>query len=257
MYLVTFKNTETVYCEKVYHIDKEYILPTDGFEYLIDRNKIDLYRELNPPKGPWDRMESGPVLIMGSGPSLKDLPIKEFKNMDIICCGRAHEHIKAKYLVAMDLECGSYNDSIADFKGKAVFIRPYDKSIHENEVAIERHANLCRVTDSLERGLYVRNSGMAAINIAYCLGYDPIYFMGLDCAVINGEPHFFEEKISELKKHIMREEGGYTNKKMEYWRTGLESQARLYKYRNVDVINLGPLFTLKNYLMMRWEDVLK
>ena len=231
----------------------------DFFHWWGFPGSIDCYRKLDPELGPYDRVESGPCVIVGCGPSLRGFDFELLRGWDVLVCNRAHEWVPwAEYLVTMDygafLENPEMGRSLQTFK-KVIFTKAGGAAIHPKAVEFPWPSRTPMVSDSIEEGIHGRHSGMAAVNVAYCLGYDPIYFLGIDCKVPGSQPHFYEEETEELRQHILRPVDGYDVARMEMWRQQFDAQARQYRFRGVRVVNLGPDSALQEFSREDWQTI--
>ncbi len=73
------------------------------------------------------------------------------------------------------------------------------------------------------------NSGYAALNLAVCLGANPIYLLGFDCKHTNGKSHWHAG-------HVMGQEEWRAEKWVKYFDIAAEKLAPS-KFR---VVNLNP-----------------
>ena len=222
---------------------------------------INCYQKLDPELGLYDRTESGPCVVVACGPSLKDFPFEKLRGWDVLACNRAHEMVPwAKYMVTMDygafLENPGMHKALQEYK-RTIFTKTGGGRIHPKAVEFPWPTRSSMVSDSIAEGMHARHSGQAAVNVAYCLGYNPIYFLGVDCQVIRERPHFYEEESEALRKYILRPVDGYDATRMAKWRGSMDGQAKQYAFRGVDVVNLGPDSSLQEYVKRDWQEVLR
>jgi len=254
--------------EREFGPGREYVMSGAHFwyYYLNAMQAVDCYEKLDPEKGPYDDIESGPCVVVGCGPSLKDFPFEVLKDWDCIVCNRAHEWVPwAAYFITMDygafIESPDQGKRLRQFK-QLVFTKVGGEAIHPNAVEFPWPSKTPMVSDSIAEGMHGRHSGMAAVNLAYCLGYNPIYFLGIDCKVdyesnSEGRPHFYDEENEKLRNYIMRPVDGYTAERLGAWRQMFDCQARQYRFRDVEVINLGPNSALRKFEKQDWREVLR
>jgi len=238
-----------------------YRMPEADFEALKDFGFVDLYRNVNPVMGPYDWVESGPAIIVGGGPSLTGFDFNRLKRYTVIACNRSHEFVDARYVVVWDYEIflrpDGHGKKLKDKDFETVFTKPGGQGVHPKAVELEWVSKRGMVSDSLAEGIHPVNSGSAALNIAYCLGYNPIFLLGFDCSVDEEgcRAHFYDD--GPWGKAILTSEFGYRPEKLEHWRTILDRQARQYAFRGLNVFNLGPESELREYPKADWRKVLR
>ena len=90
------------------------------------------------------------------------------------------------------------------------------------------------------------NSGFAALNLAICLGANPIYLLGFDMKNINGRANWHEGYPEKAPGNIY-----------DLYLKHFERNAGLIKERGFKVINLNPKSELKCFEFGNIEDVFK
>ena len=238
-----------------------YRLHEDYFQVLKDFGFVDLFYQVNPKLGPWDWVESGAVYIVGGGPSLTGFDFGKLTGCHVIACNRSHEFVSARYLVVWDYEIFLRSDGhgrklrAKDFK--AVFTKPGGVAVHPKALELEWLSKKGRISDSLAEGIHPVNSGTAALNIAYCLGYNPIFLLGFDCAVDEEgcRAHFYDD--GPWGKAILTSEFGYRPERLESWRVIMDRQKRQYDFRGVRIYNMSMESALQTYPKLDWREVFK
>ena len=143
------------------------------------------------PDGAWAGQR---CFIIGGGPSLKGFDFSRLRGELVIGINRAYEYIDPAVLFTMDLrftgwasrgELGANSREKSESREKFNALRATKTIIRNQEVpagfcAIAR-ANQSELTFSIESGFNNQNnSGFGALNLALCLGADPIYLLGFD-----------------------------------------------------------------------------
>lgn len=146
--------------------------------------------------------------IIGGGPSLKGFNFKRLKGEKIIAVNRAYEQVPfADIMFSMDSRYFQWI-AIGQMACKEDGQKAHEKyyAFEGMKVWVDTH-NFCYkdiycvkgieaegVSFSLQQGIYHgNNSGYAAINLAVCLGANPIYLLGFDMNhTENGETHWHD-----------------------------------------------------------------
>ena len=128
--------------------------------------------------------------IIGGGESLKDFDFSKLKNELVIGTNRAYEAMDCTINYAMDhtlyrwITEGALGQEakkkFEDFKGISVWFDSagYD---YPNGIFILKKLDSQRNSYSMKEGLRAGNStGFGALNLALCLGANPIYLLGFD-----------------------------------------------------------------------------
>lgn len=199
--------------------------------------------------GAW---KGSPCFIVGGGPSLKGFEFGRLKGRLSIAVNRAFEVVpSAAILFSMDSLYYRWalqhpETSFSRFRGLKVWLDTY--GFPYEGVHLVKSAGPEGLSGSLENGLYHgNNSGYAALNLAVCLGANPIYLLGFDLnAGARGLDHFHS---------------GYPMKTPDYKvRRYIENFMRLapmLKERGVDVVNLSPCSALECFGFASIDEVLR
>ena len=137
------------------------------------------------PDGAWSGQR---CFIIGGGPSLKRFDFSRLRGELVIGINRAFESIDPAVLFTMDLRFTGWaarGELGADSREKFNALRATKTIIRNQEVPADFYAiarsNQSELTFSLDRGFCNQNnSGFGALNLALCLGADPIYLLGFD-----------------------------------------------------------------------------
>lgn len=210
------------------------------------------------PDGAWHNKS---CFIVGGGPSLKGFNYSLLTGHRTIGINRAFEKFEPTIIFSMDarflnwLYMGRY-DKFPDGKD-ALYIFLNRKSIKvwlctsvyrfpSNIFIVKAHKTyrtaLRAFTFSMHDGIgHGDNSGYAALNLAVCLGANPIYLLGFDCSHTNGKSHChsghpFPQKAETVKR----------------WVNHFQRAGQRIKPKKINVINLNPdsaitVFPKKNY----------
>lgn len=142
--------------------------------------------------------------ILGGGPSLNDMDLKNLPTGRVIAINRAFEICpQADVVFSLDSRWyvwtsdGSLGEEVQqklrDFPGIQVMMA-LDSTRYPIEVQrIRPYTNPNGISPSLEHGLgYGTNSGVAALNLALVLGCTEVYLLGFDChsESSGGQKHF-------------------------------------------------------------------
>ena len=223
----------------------EGMAPREWEGIVKERGSAPLYATL--PDGSW-RGEA--AFIIGGGPSLTGFDFTRLKGRRVIAVNRAFEVARfADILFSMDSLYYRWalmrpSHSFSKFKGLKVWLDTYGfpyQGIHLVKSQGEKGLSW-----SLRDGLYHgRNSGYAALNLAACLGANPIYLMGFDMAVRDGKTHFHS---------------GYSMafpvRKLPIYAERFNQAAPMLKARNINVVNLSPSSALECFPKYAVDEVL-
>jgi hypothetical protein len=174
-----------------------------------------------------DRHKNQPIFIIGGGPSLKGYDFSTLKDKVVIACNRAIEFCIPDYLVYMDDQFYDwYEDDIKKFKGVKV-THSWNKK--RNEVIHVKNLGPLGLSDDFNEGLFHGgNAAYLALNLAYVMGGNPIYLLGVDLCYLNGETHFHD---GYPKEDTIGE------KRFSHMKKAFDYGSVLLKERGVDVFN--------------------
>jgi len=145
-----------------------------------------LWRHL--PQGAW---KGGRAFLVGGGPSLKNFDWDFLKYELSIGINRAFEYYDPTILFSMDYRLWGWIESnkLGDRSREAflrstamkTWLRTSDYDLAPEIYYLKCHPNPNGMSPSIVEGLgHGQNSGFAALNLAICLGANPIYLLGYD-----------------------------------------------------------------------------
>jgi len=193
------------------------------------------------PDGAW---KNKPCFIVGGGPSLKDFNWHLLKGKRTIGINRAFEKFEPTVMFSMDTRFlkwllndkygSSARDRFLSLRSYRVWLCTYTVKLPDYIyiVKVYRHyrAGLKAFTESLKEGIgHGNNSGYAALNLAACLGGNPIYLLGFDCKFSNGKTHWHDGHPAPQSEKVIN---GFVR--------FFEKSASIIKARGIRVINLCP-----------------
>ena len=204
------------------------------------------------PDGEWKDQR---CFIIGGGESLKDFDFSKLKNELVIGVNRAFEMIDCQVNFAMDhnlyewLKSGKLGPEATkkfeNYRGHAVWLDTvgYD---YPPGVFILPGSKGSGLSSSLKEGIVTcTNSGFGALNLAICLGANPIYLLG------------FDMKSRDEKQSWWHD--GYPNTQgSKIYKTFINDFNRIVpalKERKINVINLNSESALKCFEFEKFEDI--
>jgi len=218
-------------------------------------NNPELYEVL-----PDDSWKGKPCFIIGGGPSLEGFDWSRLKGKRTIGINRAFERFEPTIIFSMDtrflawLERGEYGPEMKKrlIRSSAykVWQCTYTAQLPAFIYIIKVHKDYytgCRAfTESLKIGIgHGDNSGYGALNVACCLGANPIYLLGYDLKHENGKSHWHEGHPAKQKEEAI-----------EKWIGHFGWAAPLIKSRGFRVINLNPNSALECFEKRKMEGIL-
>ena len=210
------------------------------------------------PDGAW---ADKPCFIVGGGPSLKHFDWTKLKGHRTIGVNRAFERFDPTIIFSMDTRFFNWmiNDKYATLvsdgsEAKAKFLTSTAYKVWLCTYTLELPKDIFLVpvvknyfygkrnfTFSMQEGIgHGDNSGYAALNLAVCLGANPIYLLGFDCQHENGKSHWHEG-------HIMKQESFRATRWIKFFNIAAETLAPT----NFRVVNLNPNSALECFEKMR------
>jgi len=219
----------------------------------MERRKINPYRPIWEilPDGSW---KGERCFILAGGPSLDGFNFERLRGKGrVIAINRAFEFAPfADVLFFMDnrfyMLYHSKDQASAEkwkaFPGIKVFLNMSGRKYED--VYSVRKLGKTGLSNSIRTGIFHgNNSGVGAINLAYCMGANPIYLLGYDCKFNGNKSHFHS---------------GYTVKNHEgSVRSFAKEFARLDRYlkrTKARVVNLNPHSACKAFAFGNLEEVL-
>lgn len=214
------------------------------------KNNRHLYEVL--PNNSWkDRS----CFIVGGGPSLKNFDFSILKGELTIGINRAFEKFDPTILFSMDsrfwgwVERGKLGEEaktkFQEYKGFKVWLNvikfPYPEDIYIVDSAGQRE-----LTFSMKDGIgHGNNSGYAALNLALCLGANPIYLLGFDMKGEKNKQSWWHNGYPVVQQgNVYRD-----------FRTNFEWAAPKIKEAGFKVINLNPESALKCFEFGKFNGI--
>jgi len=204
-----------------YPIQTEYV---PGRRYLFDAL----------PDKAW---EGQPCFIVGGGPSLQGFDFESLRGQRVIAVNRAFENLPfADILFAIDPQyynwCrtakigGDTREQAAIFKKWTLFtgFKVWLDTNRTNigDIYLLPHGPLYETPpykNTMREGIATYNfSGPAAVNLAMCLGANPIYLLGFDCRHDNKKTHYhsgYKSTANEIKLQQLALDFGKLKKKTD------------------------------------------
>jgi hypothetical protein len=191
-----------------------------------------------------------PCFLLGGGPSLAGFEFERLRGRRTIAINRAFEFAPfADLLFSMDSTfyqwCHKFKSgTFLAFAGARVFLDtlnfPFGSEIH-----YIRSAGLQGYPASLKGGIYSsNNSGYGALQIAICLGANPIYLLGFDMHD-EGPAHFHDGYP-----------GKFTARPNKSFRRAFEALAPQLQAKGIRVINLNQTSGLRCFEFRTIEEAL-
>lgn len=193
--------------------------------------------------------------IIGGGESLKKFDFSKLKNELVIGVNRAYEKIDCTINYAMDHTLYEWitegklgqkaKEKFEDFKGFPAWLDSagydYPKGIY---ILNESKSNIINYT--LKYGIAGgSNSGFGALNLAICLGANPIYLLGFDMKAKAGKQIWWHNGYPE-------KQGGEAYKAFI---NDFKRAAKDLKKNGFKIINLNPKSELKCFEFGRFRDI--
>ncbi len=215
-------------------------------------------RDVDPAKALWEILPDGAwaghrAFIIGGGPSLTGFDFSKLRGEIVVGVNRAFEHVDCQILFSMDsrfhdwLRSGRLGDdakkAFAEYGGLKVWLDTHGHPFVPG-IRTVRSLGASGLTTSLKDGVYHgENSGYAALNLAVCLGADPIYLLGFDGKLAgDGRAHHHEE-------YPLPTTQGVLDKFVKYF----HDIAPELQDRGVRVVNLNPDSAIRCFEFDRLE----
>jgi hypothetical protein len=191
-----------------------------------------------------------PCFILGGGYSLTGFDFERLRGRRTIAVNRAFEWAPfAEILFSMDFDyykwCLKHKAAaFLGFTGARVFLDSMN-SPFGGEIYYIRKVGIEGFPASLKTGIYTaNNSGYGALQIALCLGANPIYLLGFDMHN-DGPPHFHD---GYKDKYSVRPNATF--------KRGFEALAPALAKRGIRVVNLNPTSALRCFEFQTIEEAL-
>lgn len=166
----------------------------------LSEKPLDLNRSLWPKlkDGDWNGHR---CFLVGGGPSLRGFDFERLRGEKVIAINAAFVDVPfADVLFMMDfvtfytkLRQGKFGEKVKqlfyEFKGLKVILDIMNR--HPEGLLYVPSTGRHGLSLNLKRGLcHGNNSGVGALNLAICLGADPIYLLGYDMKHKDGKAHY-------------------------------------------------------------------
>lgn len=216
------------------------------------KNNRRLYKVL--PNNSWkDRR----CFIIGGGPSLKNFDFSLLRGELSIGINRAFEKFDPTIIFSMDtrfwgwIERGELGEEakkkFAEYKGFKAWLNCVNFPFPEDIYIIES-AGMKELTFSLKSGIgHGNNSGYAALNLAICLGANPIYLLGFDMKGKEDKQEWWHNGYPAVQQ-----ENVYRD-----FKSNFEWAAPKIKHAGFKVINLNPESALRCFDFGQVKDIEK
>lgn len=196
------------------------------------------------PDGSW---RGKPAFIVGGGPSLSEFDCSRLKGRRTIGVNLAFLKFDPTVIFSMDTRClnwilsktydAKYPGCLARFNASAaykVWLLTYVASLREDVFIAPVYRNyesgLKGITFNSAEGIcHGNNSGYGALNLALCLGANPIYLLGFDMRHVGDRTHWHKgHPVPQPKAHV----DGF----VKYF----QAAAPKIKARGIRIVNLTP-----------------
>jgi hypothetical protein len=209
------------------------------------------------PDGSW---RGKPAILIGGGPSLCGFNWERLRGWRTIGVNRVYEKFDPTIIFSMDLrylhwiERGLYGDVATrlfnESKAYKVWLLTYMAAIRDDIFVLRVKVNYQyghnAFTLTQKEGLgHGNNSGYAALNLACCLGANPIYLLGYDMKHSAGRSHWHEGHPSKQAEETVVN-----------FREHFNHASRDIKRAGFDVVNLNPDSALKCFRFGSMDEVL-
>ncbi len=235
-------------------------LKKKGFNYALDGTRGNVKFDYDRGRFLYDVMperawKGQRCFIIGGGESLCGFDFLTLKNELVIGINRAYERMDCTIMFAADNQFYNWiisgrlgqavKDKFDDFKGFRVWLDSsgYD---YPRGIFVLKKTNSQILASSMKDGIGGRsNSGFAALNLAACLGANPIYLLGFDMKGKNGRQAWWH--------------GGYPDNQRDgvypVFIKDFERSVDELKKRNIEVINLNDDSELRCFEFGKFEDI--
>jgi len=216
-----------------------------------------------------DRSWKGkPCIVVGGGPSLCDFDWELLRGWRVIGVNRVYERFDPTILFSMDTRFlrwimeKKYGDKarkkFMESKAYKVWLCTYNCKLPPEIYIVKVWENYSRgfraFPDTMRNGIgHGNNSGYGALNLAVCLGANPIYLLGFDMHYVRPDP------TDVMKRHTHWHEGhpqphrpDTVAKFIQYFLLAMVRTKEL----GVEVVNLNPGSTLPYFPKRPHQEVL-
>jgi len=216
-----------------------------------------------------DRSWKGkPCIVVGGGPSLVDFDWELLRGWRVIGVNRVYECFDPTIIFSMDTRFlrwilgGEYGEEakkkfIAS-KAYKVWLCTYNCKLPPEIFIVKVWENYSRgfgaFPDTMRNGIgHGNNSGYGALNLAVCLGANPIYLLGFDMRYVKTDP------TDAMKFRTHWHEGHPQPHRLDTvsnFMKWFQLAAIKAKEYGIEVINLNPSSALRYFPKMKREEIL-
>jgi len=232
---------------------------------MLTERREDMKRKISPHRPFSEVMKDGAwagekCFIIGGGRSLKGFDFERLRGQGrIIAINRAFEDLPfADICFFMDgsnttfyglVKNGQLDSDTRqkwnDFKGHKVYLNLVGRKL--DDVYSMRVLGRTGLSNSIKKGIYHgNNSGVGAIGLAICLKANPVYLLGFDCKVTNGNAHYHSGYPRVLPK------GTFPGFIKDFNKLG-----RFIARTKFKVINLNPQSGMRCFPFKTIDEILK
>jgi len=192
--------------------------------------------------------------IIGGGASLKGFEFSQLTGEAVIGVNRAFERVNCQIMFAIDAKLHRWitegtlgidvKKRFEEFGGHKVWLDSHRYSLK----GVTRLMGLdgTGLSFSMKNGLkHGGNSGYGALNLAVCLGANPIYLLGFDMKGKGGKQTHWHEGYPKVQP----------DKVYAKFKTYFESAAPILRRREIKVINLNPDSALRCFEFGKLGDI--
>lgn len=216
-----------------------------------------------------DRSWKGkPCVVIGGGPSLQDFDWELLRGWRTIGVNRVYEKFDPTIIFSMDTRFlrwimeEKYGD---EARKKFVASKAYKVWLCTYNCKLPLEIYIVKVWENYSRGFrafpetmrngigHGNNSGYGALNLAVCLGADPIYLLGFDMQYLKTDPKDVTQYRTHWHEgHPQPHKPDTVIRFREYFRLPAAKTREL----GIEIINLHPGSALDCFPKMRREEVL-
>ena len=186
--------------------------------------------------------------VIGGGPSIKDIEKETLDKLEqevTIGVNKAYRLIKPTYLVFSDQYFWKHFGHEVQ-KVDCIKIIPDNiaRGVRNDQLVRVRRSNSIRdvLPTSMNTISFLNNSGVGALRIAFLMGCNPIYLLGMDMGPdTSGETHFHNDYKHDPKRKTS------PNRYQQFF-TEFERTIKAMEERRVNVVSCSPISTLNSII---------
>jgi len=207
-----------------------------------------------------DIHKNQPIYVIGGGSSLSGFDFSKLDGKITLACNSAAFQFPAKYLVFLDDQFYRENtEKVNQFTGikitldypsinlsNIIKVKLWKGEEEQKELVGTSRLTALGITEKEEDGISTGgNSGFLALSLAYIMGGNPIYLLGIDMQFTSNIKYFYEHDIS---RRGMESEYKHMLQAFNYAAPILES-------RGVKVCNCSKDSKLEGYEYFSLDDI--